>query len=218
MTTVVGYSRVSTEEQAVSGLGLAAQRQAIELEVERRGWTLVGIETDEGASAKSLKREGLARALNCVSRGEAAVLMVSKLDRLSRSVSDAAGLMERAAREGWKIASLDLGVDTTTPAGEAMANVMVAFGQLERRLIGQRTKDALAQKRREGARLGRPQTLASETRAWIIAQANSGLGWTEIARQLNNESVPTAHGGSKWHPATVRKIVISESDHRLVGS
>jgi hypothetical protein len=69
---------------------------------------------------------------------------------------DFAGLMESARREGWALVILDFGVDTTTPSGEMDANVMTTFAQFERRLIGQRTKDALAVKKRAGVKLGRP--------------------------------------------------------------
>ncbi|MCA1677351.1 MAG: recombinase family protein, partial [Actinobacteria bacterium] len=82
-------------------------------------------------------------------------LVVAKLDRLSRSVQDAAGLLDRAQRHGWALVAADLGVDASTPAGEAMANVMATFGQLERRMIGQRTREALAARKAAGVRLGR---------------------------------------------------------------
>jgi DNA invertase Pin-like site-specific DNA recombinase len=86
--------------------------------------------------------------------GQADALVVAKLDRLSRSVGDFAGLMDLARRQGWALIALDLGVDTTTPAGEMMANVMASFAQFERRVIAQRTKDALAQAKARGVRLG----------------------------------------------------------------
>src|SRR5690242_12166914 len=94
--TVVGYVRVSTDEQAESGLGLAAQRAAIDAETARRGWTLVAVYTD-AASGKSLAgRSGLADALAAVEAGEAGGIVVAKLDRLSRSLADYANLMARA--------------------------------------------------------------------------------------------------------------------------
>lgn len=89
-------------------------------------------------------------------RGDACTLVVSKLDRLSRSLVQFAELMERSRRKGWSLVALDLGVDTSTPAGEMMASVLASFAQYERRLIGQRTRDALAVKREQGVRLGRP--------------------------------------------------------------
>ena len=154
---VVGYIRVSTSEQADSGAGLEAQRAAIRSEAERRGWQLVHVFEDAGASGKSLNgRRGLQRALEAIEAGTAEGLVVAKLDRLSRSLLDFAALMERARKGGWNLIALDLGVDTSTPAGEMMASVLATFAQFERRLIGQRTKDALAIKRAQGVVLGRP--------------------------------------------------------------
>jgi DNA invertase Pin-like site-specific DNA recombinase len=109
-----------------------------------------------GVSGRSMEgRTGLAAALEDVESGAADALVVAKLDRLSRSLLDFAALMERSRRDGWSLVALDLGVDTSTPSGEMMANVLAAFAQFERRLIGQRTKDALAVKRAQGVRLGR---------------------------------------------------------------
>lgn len=214
--TVVGYIRVSTDEQAESGAGLAAQRAAIETECARRGWTLVAIYEDAGASGKSLDgRPQLAEALAAIESGQAAILVVSKLDRLSRSVSDAAGLLDRAQRRGWSLVALDLGVDTSTPAGEAMASVMATFAQLERKLIGQRTRDALAQKRAAGVRLGRPSTLNEDVVRRIVDEHAAGKSWSAIARGLTADEVATAQGGVKWYPATVRKVALGQDAARL---
>lgn len=199
--------RVSTDEQVDSGAGLAAQRAAIAREAERRGWTLLGIHEDAGVSGKSVAgRLGLQAALEAIERGEASALVVAKLDRLSRSLLDFAALMERSRRRGWALVALDLGVDTTTPSGEMMANVLAVFAQFEWRLIGQRTKDALAQKRAAGVRLGRPRTLAPSTDALIVSLRQSGLTLPAIADRLAALGVPTGQGG-RWHPTTVRRIL-----------
>lgn len=208
----VGYVRVSTSEQVGSGAGLAAQRSTIEAEAHRRGWTLTRIYEDAGASGKSIAgRQSLQAALSAIEGGEAAGLIVAKLDRLSRSVVDAAGVLERSQRRGWSLVACDLGVDTSTPAGEAMASVMATFAQLERRMIGARTKEALAAKRAEGVRLGRPSVVPLEVVDRIIAdRTDHVLGWSTIGRTLDDEGVPTAQGGARWYPATVRKVVASE--------
>src|SRR5215217_5456181 len=151
---IVGYVRVSTEEQRQSSAGLDAQRQAILREAKRRGWTVVELIEDAGWSGKDLRRPGIKTALEALERGDASALVVAKLDRLSRSMLDFAGLMAQAQKQSWALVALDCAVDTTTPAGEAMANVMATFAQFERRLIGQRTKEALAAKRSAGVRLG----------------------------------------------------------------
>ena len=179
---VVGYVRVSTDEQASSGLGLEAQRAAIVAECERRGWELADIYEDAGASGKSLiGRPALQEALSAVRSHDASALVVAKLDRLSRSLLDFAALMEDARKEGWALVILDLGVDTTTPSGEMIANVMATFAQFERRLIGQRTKDALAVKKRQGVRLGRPPSLSAAWCKRIRAERKAGRSLRAIA-------------------------------------
>lgn len=205
---VVGYVRVSTDEQADSGAGLSAQRLALQQGTSVRGWQVVEVVEDAGLSAKNLKRPGLLRALAMVERGEAEVLMVAKLDRLSRSLLDFAALMEQSRRQGWSLVALDLGVDTSTPAGEMMANVLATFAQFERRLIGQRTKDALAVKRAEGVRLGRPRTLPADVVERIHGLRADGLSLMGIANELNRDGVPTAQGGAHWHPSTVRVVLL----------
>src|SRR6218665_2477495 len=97
---VLAYLRVSTTEQADSGAGLEAQRAVILAEAERRGWQHVEFIEDAGFSAKSLKRPGVANALDRLKRGEATVLVVSKMDRLSRSLLAFARIMQQAQREG----------------------------------------------------------------------------------------------------------------------
>src|SRR5262245_34629612 len=90
---VIGYVRVSTEEQSRSGAGIEAQRAAILAECRRRGWELVQTIEDRGYSARDLRRPGIQGALETLERGKASALVVAKLDRLSRSVHDFTGLM-----------------------------------------------------------------------------------------------------------------------------
>jgi DNA invertase Pin-like site-specific DNA recombinase len=209
MDRVIGYVRVSTEEQAESKAGLEAQRAAIMLEAKRRGWQVVEVVEDAGYSGKDLKRPGISVALEALQERRADTLVVAKLDRLSRSMLDFAALMDRATREHWALVALDLGVDTTTPAGEAMANVMATFAQFERRLISQRTREALIQKRKAGTRLGRPRVMPDVVRVRILRERARGLSFQAIADRLTSEAVPTAHGGRRWYPSTVRKAVVA---------
>jgi DNA invertase Pin-like site-specific DNA recombinase len=90
-----------------------------------------------------------------------------------------------------------------------MANVMATFPQIERRLIGQRTRDALAVKRAQGHRLGRPRLIPEELRARIVAEREAGAPFASIAEGLNREGIPTAQGGAQWWPATVRYVTAS---------
>jgi DNA invertase Pin-like site-specific DNA recombinase len=209
---VLAYVRVSTEEQKGSGAGLAAQRTAILAECQRRGWSLVDMIEDAGYSAKDLKRPGVRIALDILREGGADALVVAKLDRLSRSMLDFAGIMAAAQKQGWGLIALDCAVDTTTPAGEAMANVLATFAQFERRLISQRTKDALAVKRAQGVRLGRPRQLPQRVINRILRERDQGKTLTAIAERLNQDRVPTAQGGQRWYPSTVRAVLRSPSN------
>lgn len=203
---VIGYTRVSTDEQADSGAGLTAQHAAIEEAAARRGWTLTRIETDTGSARSMERRPGLTAALEAVETGAADALVVAKLDRLSRSLLDFAGLVERSRRKGWALVALDLDVDTTTPAGEMLANVLAVFAQFERRLIGQRTKDALAAKRSQGVKLGRRRQLPDAVVERIKRERAAGRSYPAIAGALNRDRVPTAQGGARWWPSTVARI------------
>jgi DNA invertase Pin-like site-specific DNA recombinase len=216
---IVGYARVSTAEQGQSGLGLQAQRDRIVEEAARRGWELAEVLVDDGYSAKSLDRPAIRQALDMLRTHQADALVVSRLDRLSRSLFDFAGLMERSRREGWQLVALDLGVDTSTPSGEMLAGVLATFAQYERRLIGQRTRDALAVKRAQGHRLGRPVALPGDLRRRIV-RLRTRHGWSlpRIAARLNAEGVATAQGGRAWHPGTVAAVLRSAALDRESGA
>lgn len=201
---VVGYTRVSRDEQALSGLGLEAQRAAILAEVERRGWELVGL-VEEVASGGKADREGLAEAIGLVRDGRADGLIVSKLDRLSRSVAHFATLLERFRRDGHALVVLDLGVDTSTVTGEAMAGVVSVFAQMERRRIGERTREALDAARARGVKLGRPRDLDDKVRRRVKAMRARGMTYRAICERLEAQGVPTARGG-RWHPETIRYL------------
>lgn len=210
MYTAISYARVSSAGQAESGLGLAAQRHAIEREADRRGWEIVQYAEDAGLSGRDLNgRPALTQALNALDAGKANVLIAAKLDRISRSTRDLAVLLERAKRHGWAVVALDTPVDTSTPMGEAMVGVVGVFAQLERRLIAERTRVALAEKKRGGARLGRPRTLDPTVEALIVDLRHEGVGLTAIADRLNEEGVTTSRGGKRWYASTVRAVLQS---------
>jgi DNA invertase Pin-like site-specific DNA recombinase len=206
----VGYRRVSTVEQADSGAGLAAQQTIIEAEAARRGWVLVEVHTDEAASGKSLVgRVALEAAIAAVESGRADVLVVAKLDRLSRSLLDFANLMARAQTKGWNLVALDLGIDLSTPAGEFLASVMASAAQWERRIIGQRTREGMAAKKAAGVRLGPPRRLPDHVAEQIIGLRSSGLSWARVAATLNEMAVTTALDGRSWYPSTARNAALA---------
>ena len=123
----------------------------------------------------------LREVLQLLASGQGDGLVVAKMDRLARSIINAANIIEAAQAQGWSLVVLDLGVDLTTPAGEAMAHMMATFAQFERRLIGLRTKEGLAVKKSQGVRLGRPPVVKDEVVGRILSLRGQGFSYREIA-------------------------------------
>lgn len=206
MTTMIGYLRVSTEEQAASGLGLDAQRDTIRQYADAHGWEVIWYE-DAGLSAKSLDRPQLQAALTRLAaspkRRDVDGIVVAKLDRLSRSVVDFASVLELARARRWALVAIDLGVDTSTPTGELVANVMMSVAQWERRVIGERTSAAMQAAKRAGRHMGRVSVLPQATGERLLAlRATRTLAAT--AAQLNAEGLTTATG-AVWSESAVAK-------------
>lgn len=152
-TKAVGYIRVSTDKQADHGVSLDAQRAKLDAYAALYDLTLVEVIVDAGASAKTLDRPGLQRALAMLRKGQAHALLVAKLDRLTRSVEDLGELIRTVFVPG-KADLLSVGeqIDTRTAAGRLVLNVLGSVAQWERETIGERTRDALAHKRANGER------------------------------------------------------------------
>lgn len=196
MTTMIGYLRVSTEEQASSGLGLDAQRDTIQRYADAHHWDVLWYQ-DAGLSAKSLARPQLQAALDRLDtspkRRDVGGIVVAKLDRLSRSVADFARVLELARSRGWALVAIDLGVDTSTPTGELVANVMMSVAQWERRVIGERTSAAMQAAKRQGRHMGRVSALPSATGDRLLALRRTRT-LTATANILNSEGYTTATG------------------------
>jgi DNA invertase Pin-like site-specific DNA recombinase len=206
----VGYVRVSRQEQAKSGLGLEAQRRAIRTACKQRGWTLVRIEEDVRSGRSDRNREGLRAALASCKSGEVEALIVSKLDRLSRSVVDAGTIIKRAQREKWNLVALDMGLDMSTSNGRLFAHILLAVAEWERERIAERISEGLAVKReRDGWRpQGRPRQIAPTTRALIVSLAGAGRSAGQIAAELNRRGVEAL--GARWPRTTVDRVLLQE--------
>lgn len=201
------YVRVSTSEQA-EGLSLDAQRNKITTEVSRREWHL-GTVVPESVSAKNLKRPHLRLLLEDLDAGTYDVLIVARLDRLSRSAGDFFTLVDRASKKGWQILCLDPNFDMTDPFGKAMAGMAAIFAQLERELIAQRQRESVAARKAAGtwAPAGaavRQVNSAVESRVAVLM--GQGMGRDRIAERLTLEGYESPGGGA-WSPSTVRNIM-----------
>lgn len=200
---VLGYARCSTTDQ-----DLLPQEVAIRDACRHRGWELVEV-LKEHASGKSTDgRPELERALVRLEAGEASGLVVAKLDRLTRSTVDFGRLLERLSRGSLNLVVVDFDIDTSTPMGEMFANVLMSFAQYERKLIGQRTREALRAKKEAGTLRGKQGrgTASIGVRKRILELREKGLTWKAIADELNSDGVPTVQGGPAWRGPTVSAI------------
>lgn len=205
---LIGYVRVSTSEQAISGLGLADQEKRIREMAKAREWRIVQMIRDEGESAGTLERPGLHRALTLLAAGRADGLVVAKLDRLSRSVVDFGLLLEWFAAAERKFVALDIGIDTTTAAGQLVVSVMMSVAQWERAVIAERTRAALAQLRAQGKPTGRPAVVDDHGLVDRIREMReSEMTLRQIADALNAEGVATMRGAAKWQPSAIQSAL-----------
>ena len=207
MQTLIAYYRVSTQQQGKSGLGLEAQRAAVEAFARTEGLQIVAeyheVETGKGADALD-RRPHLAAALKEAKKIKAAIC-VAKLDRLSRDVAFIASLM--AQKVPFIVASLGANADPF------MLHIYAALAEQERRMISERTKVALAGAKARGVKLGN-QAQADRNRELAAARAEElrailtdlqNLSATRIARVLNDRKIPTPTG-RPWSSKTVIRV------------
>jgi DNA invertase Pin-like site-specific DNA recombinase len=201
------YARVSTVEQASSGLGLEAQRAWLEAESRRRGWHDTLDLTDGGVSGATLDRPAIQEALELLAAGQAERLAVAALDRLGRNTLETLQLIDLFREQGWELVARDLQGDLEDEFEEFRAGLAALLAQLERRKIGRRTREALAAKKARGERLGRPSRLTPEIRGRITRERAAGRSLRAIAAALNADEIPTGHAGRQWWPSSVRAVL-----------
>jgi DNA invertase Pin-like site-specific DNA recombinase len=217
---IIGYERVSTARQGASGLGLEAQRQAIDGFAAQRNATLLARFT-EVESGRNPDRPELARALH-LARVTGAVLVIAKLDRLSRNAAFLLALRD----SGVRFAAVDL-----PEANDLTVGVMALVAEAEREAISKRTKEALAVAKGRGVRLGNPNGAAALRRAGkgavalraavaanadrhaqdlapVVAdiRASGATSLRAIAGELTARGMLTRRGG-RWHVSTVQNLL-----------
>ena len=171
------YARVSTSDQQT----LAMQNRAMREYAERRGW-MVALQVREVNSGAS-KREAREKLLEAARRREIDLVLVWRLDRWGRSVTDLLATLQELEHLGVGFVSLTEALDLTTPAGRAMAGLLAIFAEFEREILRERTRAGLAHARQSGKKLGRPATAAQHT-AEIRKLHRAGISKSEIARRL----------------------------------
>jgi DNA invertase Pin-like site-specific DNA recombinase len=206
------YARVSTQMQVEDGMSLGAQEKQLIAAAEAAGYEAV-ILREEGRSGKSIQgRPVLRNALDDLDNGKAKALFVTRLDRLARSTRDFLSIVDRSHKYGWRLALLDLGLDTASYQGRFVVTIMSAMAEMERGMISERQKDVHEDRRQNGkvwgVDLGPLPLVKDDIRDRIVLEREAGLSFQEIANKLNFESVPTATGGSKWYKSTVRHLYL----------
>lgn len=208
---VIGYVRVSTDEQADKGQSLEAQRAKVEAYCKLYELDLLAVIEDAGQSGKTLKREGLQQALGMLRKGKAEGLVIAKLDRLTRSVVDGGTLIADyfGEKKGHELFSVGDHINTRTAAGRLVLNVLLSVSQWEREAIGERTRDALQHKIAKGERCGKvrfgydladdgktlvPNPVEQEAIAVMRKLREAGESLRDIAAELNGRGIATKEG------------------------
>jgi site-specific DNA recombinase len=219
----IGYVRVSTEDQATTGVSLDDQQGRLRAYSAAMGWGSLEAVVDAGESAKSLQRPGIALLLERVRRDEIARVVVTKLDRLTRSTRDLADLLDLFAKYNVALVSIAESLDSGSAAGRLVVNMLGVVAQWEREAIGERTASALAHKRQNGSVYGptpfgfrRVRNELAPDRAEQIALAEAvrldqeGASYREIGRILTSLGV-NPHRGTGWHASSVRAVLRSKA-------
>lgn len=215
-TRAFALCRVSTDEQVVEGVSLGAQQDAVRAEADRRGLTLVDIVTEAGVSAKSTDakhRPLLDDVLRRLREHEADALIVQRLDRLSRSMLGTVPILGEADEYGWSLIVISPALDSAKPTDRVFFHMMALIAEQERSLIVARTTEGMKRARDDGAVLGR-RRMPRATAARILALCD-GTHFTEAARALDAEGVPTPQGAKRWHASTVARAYAQLAGHDL---
>jgi DNA invertase Pin-like site-specific DNA recombinase len=215
---LIGYLRVSTGAQGRSGLGIEAQREAVERFAEAEGFQLARVftEIETGKGADALERRPQLAAALAEARKQRCPVAVAKLDRLSRDVHFVSGLM--AQRVPFLVAELGPDVDPF------ILHLFAALAEKERAMISTRTRAALAAAKARGVRLGGPKLRQARKSALEAVRSNAerhaanvlpiirevqragARTLRDVAEALNARGVATARGG-RWHAQTVANVL-----------
>jgi DNA invertase Pin-like site-specific DNA recombinase len=171
------YARVSTQDQQT----IPMQTRALREYATRRGWTITRQVKEIGSGAS--QRERREQLLEAARRREIDVVLVWRLDRWGRSVTDLLATLQELEHLGVGFVSLTEALDLTTPAGRAMAALLAVFAEFEREVLRERVRAGLAHARQNGQRLGRPVTAALHADQ-VRKLYRAGTSKSEIARRL----------------------------------
>ena len=218
----IGYCRVSTEDQAKEGVSLDNQKFKIEAYCQLKDLDLSEIVEDAGISAKNLKRPGVQKVLKLARKKQIDAIVVYKLDRIFRSTTDALETTKLFEKWGVSFHSIEETLDTQSAMGRFFFTLTAALAEMERRLIGERTKAALSHKRSRNEKTGGDVPYGYNlTPAGILIKNDEkqkvirlirnlnrdGYSLRRICRELEQEGHLTKRGNLVWHPQTISDIL-----------
>lgn len=217
---VVGYVRVSSQEQADQGISIAAQKNKIKQWTELHDYSILGIYSDKGMSGTRTNRPGLKTALEMACTHKA-IFVVYSLSRFSRSTTDTLKFTSQLQKAEAELVSISEQIDTLSAAGKMIFRVLAVLNEFESDLGSERTKAALDYRRAKGLKTGgftpygyfadkdkrlhfepKEQQVIKQMRAMV----NNGMNYQSIAKQLNEQGIKTKKG-KKWYGNVIKAIV-----------
>jgi site-specific DNA recombinase len=221
--TAIGYVRVSTEDQAKEGVSLDNQKAKIEAYCQLKDFELTEVVEDAGISAKNLKRPGVQKVLRMARKKQIDAIVVYKLDRIFRSTVDALETTKMFDKWGVSFHSIEETLDTQSAMGRFFFTLTAALAEMERRIIGERTKAALAHKRAKRESTGGyappygydlddtghliRNDLEQKGIKLIRSLHEKGNSLRVICRELEANGYRTKTGKDAWNPKTVSMIL-----------
>lgn len=219
VTSCIAYIRVSTQKQADAGHGLQAQREAVEAEAAKRGWTLEQVYSDSGISGARSDRVGLAEA-TMHAKSKRIPLVIPSLSRLGRTVTIIKDTLEDLEDSGCLVVSCAEQIDTSGACGRMVVNTMAAVCELERDMASERTRQALATIREAGKKTGGrhapfgwdvvedgtlvPNEDEMDALKLMLMLHEEGFTLRQIKGALETRGIKTKSGLNVWHAKTVR--------------
>ncbi|MCP4573277.1 MAG: recombinase family protein [bacterium] len=227
---IIGYIRVSTEDQAREGVSLENQVSRLRAYCALHGHELITIYEDRGFSGRDLSRLGAQAALEALERGDADGLLVTHLDRLSRSLRDFLYLVDTHFGPGCKFSLLciDNQIDTSTPTGRMIASVLATVAQWQREEDVERVKRALAHKKSKGERVGSvpwgfrlagdgttltPNREELAIMAYALDLRRDGRTLRAIAEKLKLAGHRNRRRSTTWNAKTISRIVRAAEEY-----
>jgi site-specific DNA recombinase len=222
MTKAIGYIRVSTQDQADSGLSLTHQQNKIRAYCEALDLELVDVAVDAGYTARNTNRPALQNIMQLMKSKQIGAVVIFKLDRLTRNVKDLGMLTELFEKTGVSLISVSDSINTGTAAGRLVLNVLGSVAAWESESNGERVKAAMGIKKASGQLVGAVpfgydldsngvDLIANESELEAILlmkelRAN-GASFAKIAAELEARGINTKKGKAKWQPMTISNIL-----------